>query len=79
MDNKEKVSNSEKLFMRKPCYMNYEIPVSVQFLYLSFAARMSAADWLCQKHYPGHLEKQILGLPGEVQAACPQWASKGNS
>jgi len=40
---------------------------------------MSAADWLCQKHYPGHLEKQILGLPGEEQAICPQWASKGNN
>lgn len=59
--------------------MNYEIPFSAQFLYLSSAAPISAADWLCQKHFPGHLQKMILGLPEGVQATCPQWASRGNS
>ena len=59
--------------------MNYEIPFSAQFPYLSSAAPRSSADWLCQKYYPGHPQKQILGLPEEVQPTYPQWASKGNS
>jgi hypothetical protein len=75
----EKITIFVNCSQGKPRHINYAIPFSVQFLYLFSVAPVKVADWSCQKHFPGHLQKQILGPPEGVQATYPQWASRGNS